>query len=62
MGQVQGDSSDLSEAQAKIMQRAAWGLLHVQYEARGVNVVRSYSHEVNHLLTGIKGERRGAVP
>ncbi|MFF3085630.1 hypothetical protein ACFVRB_11335 [Streptomyces nojiriensis] len=51
----------LSEAQAKLMQRAAWGLLHVQYEAWGVNVVRAYTREVNHLLTGIKGERRGAA-
>ncbi|MFB6518701.1 hypothetical protein [Streptomyces sp. NPDC056401] len=51
----------LSEAQAKLMQRATWGLLHVQYESWGVNVVRSYTREVNHLLTGIKGERRGAA-
>ncbi|WP_405832450.1 hypothetical protein [Streptomyces sp. NBC_00105] len=51
----------LSEVQAKLMQRAAWGLLHVQYEAWGVNVVRAYTREVNHLLTGIKGERRGAA-
>ncbi|MFI5638296.1 hypothetical protein ACIA8H_12865 [Streptomyces goshikiensis] len=55
------EQSVLSEAQAKLMQRAAWGLLHVQYESWGVGVVRSYSREVNHLLTGIKGERRGAA-
>ncbi|MCC3773658.1 DUF6197 family protein [Streptomyces sp. UNOB3_S3] len=50
----------LSEAQYKIVQRASWGLLRVQYEM-GSSVVRSYSREVDHRITGIKGERRGAV-
>ncbi|MGW3371725.1 hypothetical protein [Streptomyces hydrogenans] len=55
----------LTPAQRAIVQRAAWGLLRVDYAsyAPGTesDLVRAYSREVNVRITGIKGERRGAV-
>ncbi|MEU9857272.1 hypothetical protein [Streptomyces sp. NPDC047974] len=55
----------LTPAQRAIVQRAAWGLLRVDYESytpgTESDLVRAYSREVNVRITGIKGERRGAV-